>query len=262
MTATPSPRARQILDLLAGGDEVAVADLAERFGVTETTIRRDLDALERDGRVTRTHGGAILAARAVVSFAFADRQRTRSAEKRAIAAAAARRIAPGATVILDTGTTTLELARILPGAAGLKVLTSSLAIAAALQGRPDLELVLLGGTVGRGSPDLGGPLTVENLAAFRADLAFIGADAADRHGLYTDDQRIADVSRAMIGSATKVVLVADSGKFGRTAFVRFATWRTVDAAIVDDGLGAGPRRWLRRQVDDVELVTAADAGRD
>jgi DeoR/GlpR family transcriptional regulator of sugar metabolism len=252
--ATPSRRSQHILDLLRARGEVAVTDLAERFGVTPMTIRRDLTTLESEGRVTRTHGGAILAAPSVARFDFTERHQRRVPEKKAIARAAATRVRPGMTVILDTGTTTLELAAELGRIGGLRVLTSSLAIASALFAHENLELILLGGTVNRGSPDLSGPLTEENLAAFRADVAFIGADAVDQAGLYTRSQEIARVTRAMIPAADTAWLVADSSKFGRTAFVRFAEWADVAGAVVDDGLPPEHRRWLREAVRDLTTV--------
>jgi DeoR/GlpR family transcriptional regulator of sugar metabolism len=243
-----SSRLDKILALLAGREEASVAELAAHFKVASMTIRRDLDLLAGQGRITRTHGGAILAAPAVVAFAFQERRQSRMAEKQAIARAAAKLVQPGMTVILDTGTTTLELARALGGVPRLKVLTSSLAIASALLAHDDVELVLLGGTVSQNSPDLSGALTVDNLAAFRAQLAFVGADGADADGFYTRDLGIAQVSRAMIASAERAILLADSGKFGTRAFVRIAGWNKLEQAIVDDGLLVQSRKWLGKSV--------------
>ena len=239
-------RHQQILEMLAGREAVGVSELTARFRVTAMTIRRDLEILEQQGSLTRTHGGAILAAPAVVAFAFSERQQSHLAEKAAIARVAARLVKPGMTVILDTGTTTLEVARALRGIAGIKVLTSSLAIASALLAHDDLELVLLGGTVSARSPDLSGPLTEDNLGAFRAELAFIGADAVDARGLYTSSQQIARVSRAMIANASRTLLVADSSKFGKTSFARFAGWNQIEGIITDSGMAAASRRWLGR----------------
>lgn len=252
-------RLERIIGLLAEAPEVTVAELAERFNVTPMTVRRDLEALEDEGRITRTHGGAVPAAPSVARFAFHERRQAMMAEKQAIARAAAQRVAPGMTVVLDTGTTTLELARLLSGVRGLRVLTTSLAIASALFAHEDMELILLGGTVNQGSPDLSGPLTEANLDTFRPDLAFIGADAADRHGLYTGSQEIAGVSRAIIASADNKVLLADSSKFGRTAFVRFAEWTDIDGAVVDDRLDAAHRRLMTRAGVDVETVACGEA---
>lgn len=250
MMKPPTSAARQkaMVEMLAGRDAMSVAELAVHFRVAPMTVRRDLDALARQGRITRTHGGALLAAPSVVAFRFQERRQSRLAEKAAIARAAAALVQPGMTVILDTGTTTLEVARALGGVPGLKVLTSSLAVASALLAHSDLELVLLGGTVNKGSPDLSGPLTEENLAQFRADVAFIGADALDAGGLYTSSQEIARVSRAMIASARRAILVADSSKFDRTSFVRFAGWGEVDLLLTDARLPAAARRWVRQKV--------------
>ena len=96
---------------------------------------------------------------------------------------------------------------------------------------------------------------MDNLDRFRVDLAIVGADAVDQRGLYTSSQSIADVSRAMIASARESILVADSSKFGERAFVRFATWTRLGRVVVDSGLTAPHRRWLRSAVDDI--VTAA-----
>ncbi len=248
-------RLRRILDLLTRQPEVTVAELAERFGVTTMTVRRDLAALEQEGRVARTHGGAIPVAPQVARFTFGERRQLNLSRMQAIARAAAQRVMPGSTLIVDTGTTTLELAALLSGIPALRVLTSSLAIASELFAHENVDVVLLGGTLNRASPDLSGPLTEDNLDAFRADLAFIGADAVDRQGLYTQTQEIARVTRAMIRNAKQTVLLADSSKFEREAFARFATWKPIAAVITDGGIAPATRRWLRRCVADVTVVT-------
>jgi len=250
-----STRQESILAFLAGSDEVSVPELTAHFNVAAMTIRRDLSHLAEQGLITRTHGGAILAAPSVVAFAFQQRRQTQMAQKLAIAGAAVRMVKPGMTVILDTGTTTLEVARLLGKIPRLKVLTSSLAVASVLLAHDDLELVLLGGTASKGSPDLSGPLTELNLAAFRADLAFISADALDERGFYTGIQEIANVSRAMIASARHTILVADSSKFGKNAFVRIAGWETIDHVIVDDGLPKQFLTWVGKSIINHTLVT-------
>jgi len=258
--STLSVRAEKIAGLLGRREEVSVAELAETFGVAAMTIRRDLDALAREGRVTRTHGGALLAAPGAATFEFEDRRQSHPAEKRAVARAAAEMIEPGMTVILDTGTTTLELARLLGGIPDLTVVTSSLAIASALFAVPGIELTLLGGTVNRSSPDLSGVLTVDNLKTLHADVAFVGADGADANGYSTSSMDIAQVSRAIIGSADRKILLADSSKFGTRAFVRIARWDALDHVIVDDGLPARPRRWLKKAVKKLTLAPVVGDG--
>ncbi len=248
---------KKILDALSGSGEVSVADLSEKFNVSTMTIRRDLEFLERQSLLTRTHGGAIIAPPSVAAFEFQESRKSQMAEKNAIAQAAARLVKPGMTVIIDTGTTTLELAHALRGIKGIKVLTSSLAIASALLAHDGIELVLLGGTVNRNSPDLSGPLTESNISAFRAELAFIGADAADNRGFYTDSQQIAQVSRAMIASAQKVILLLDSSKFEKTNFVRIAGWGNVDMLFVDEHLNAKTVKWLKKTIKNYSLAPIA-----
>lgn len=128
-------------------------------------------------------------------------------------------------------------------------------VASALLAHDDLELVLLGGTASKGSPDLSGPLTEHNLADFRADLAFVGADALDERGFYTGIQEIANVSRAMIASAQRTILVADSSKFGKNAFVRIAGWVAIDHVIVDDELPKQVLTWVGKSIRNHTLVS-------
>ncbi len=241
-------RQMEILEILQRDGKASVRALARRFRVNAMTIRRDLAALEETGRVARTHGGAMLARTGVVEFAFAEKARRNIEQKRAIAAEIARLVPPGSTVSLDTGTTTLEIARAIAGIPGLTVLTSSLAIASALYARENVNLVLLGGTVRKNSPDLSGPLTEENLRRFRVSLAILGADGASPDGAFTLDESVARVSRAMIAGAEKTILALDSSKFAAAAFVKFAEWSEIGAVVTDAGAPPSVRGWLEKKV--------------
>jgi DeoR/GlpR family transcriptional regulator of sugar metabolism len=237
-------RHRLILDWLQGGEELAVAELAARLDVATMTVRRDLQALEDAGKLVRTHGGAVLSRPGTVEFTFGRRQETCRAQKQAIARLACARIRPGMAISLDTGTTTLAVARALAGVRNLRVLTSSLAVASVLYPCDGIELILLGGQTRTDSPDLYGELTEANLTRFHVDLAVLGADALTRDGLYTTHPDISRVSAAMICHAEQRLVVADSSKLGRTAFIRFAAWSDVDALVTDAGADAENRRWL------------------
>lgn len=258
-----TPRQQRIVQLLTDTPALRVRELAASLGVSEMTVRRDLDALTAAGAVTRTHGAAALERGTVLQFAFQQKQSTNEAAKRAIAAEVARMIRPGATVSLDTGTTTLEVARRLRSVRDLRVLTTSLAIASVLYGADGVEVVLLGGTMRRGSPDLSGALTEENVRRFRVDMAVLGADGADRGGVYTTDTGIAGVSRAMIGGARETVLAADASKFAAPAFVRIAPWNSIHCVVSDTALARPVRTWLRQAVPCLTLVRAGnnDGGR-
>ena len=174
-------RQKQMCELIAQRGECSIEQLMERFGVSGMTVRRDLQSLADQGKVIRTHGGAAMAERISFEFEFLNRVRENHAAKEAIAAAAAAQIKDGESVMLDSGTTTLELAKRLRGRPGLTVITSSLPIAAQLQYDQQIEVLLLGGRLRASSPDLAGALTESNLETLRADVAFLGADAVDCH---------------------------------------------------------------------------------
>lgn len=248
-------RHEDILDLLAQRGECTVQTLAEHFDVSTMTIRRDLAALETTGDIKRTHGGAFLSRAGVIEFSFREKEKLAAAQKQAIAREVARCIQPGMAITLDTGTTTLEVARAIAAIENLTVVTSSLAIASALYAQDNIELILLGGLIRKGNPDLSGWVTEDNLKRFKVDFAILGADAADTYGVLTTDVGIARVSQAMIENARETILVVDHSKFERSAFVRFASWEDVSRVVTDNGIDPACRAWLEtvaRRVDYVE----------
>jgi DeoR/GlpR family transcriptional regulator of sugar metabolism len=232
--------------------------MARRLAVSQMTIRRDLDRLRGDGGVQRTHGGAVMSRAGIVEFAFVERGRANASAKRAIAAAVARLIEPGMSVCLDTGTTALEVAKAIAGLDRLRVLTSSLPIASALYAHDNIELILLGGVARRGSPDLSGWLTEENLKQFSPHVAVLGADAVGPRGAFTTDPAVARVSAAMTACARLKILAVDSAKFARTALVRYADWSNIDHLVTDAGVGPRDRRWLRKAVPNVTFARSRE----
>lgn len=241
-------RQAAILDLLQSNGDVAIHDLAEQFRVSEMTIRRDLIWLEKREEITRTRGGAMLSRAGIIEFTFREKGRKSAKEKKAIAREVALLIHPGMTITLDTGTSVLEAARLLCGLKPLTVLTSSLAIASALYAYDNIELVLLGGMVRKGNPDLNGWLTEENLKRFRVDLAIIGADGVDTDGVFTTDMNIARVSQAMIAGALETVLMIDHTKFNKPTFVKFASWDQIDHLVTDEGAPGSIKKWIPNKV--------------
>ena len=213
---------------------MTVAALAEEFGVSGMTVRRDLALLEARSEVRRTHGGAVLAERMILEFDYRERREANREAKRAIAAAARRLVRPGMRLILDNGTTTLELAALLRDGRDLTVITPSLAVASELQHAAGVEVILLGGVIRRGSPDLTGPVTERSLELFSADLAFQGADGIGADGsIYNSDLRLAQVDRLMRRVARGCCILADHTKLGRTALARSGSLRDVDTFITD-----------------------------
>jgi DeoR family transcriptional regulator, fructose operon transcriptional repressor len=227
-------RQKQICELIAKRGECSIEELVERLEVSGMTVRRDLQALAEQGRVIRTHGGAAIADRISFEFEFLSRVRENQAAKMAIAAAAAAQIKDGESVMLDSGTTTLELAKRFRGRQRLTVITSSLPIAAQLQFDPQIEVLLLGGRLRASSPDLAGAITEHNLETLRADVAFLGADAIDRQGgVFQESPELARMLTKMSASAGRVYVVADGSKLGKTALWRFGSMTDWAALITD-----------------------------
>ena len=237
-------RQEGILASIRQGQRVRVRELAERFGVSEMTIRRDLVALEAQVLLIRTHGGGAPVSR----LRAPDGALTpASPEKVAIGRAAAALAAPGETVMVDAGTTALQVARHLPRDAGLIVVTTSLLVAQELYGAGP-RLLLLGGFLRDDFPGVYGPLTETALASLRVDILFIGCDGASaEEGFYTADLHLLSLERAMIAAAARVVLVTESAKFGRRALARFATPDQVHTLVTDTGLVPRDRERLEEQ---------------
>jgi DeoR/GlpR family transcriptional regulator of sugar metabolism len=219
--SSQNQRLEVIRQEIAQNGEVFIRNLSKQFKVSEMTIRRDLDLLESQGEVIRTHGGAASAKRFTFEFTFRSEHQKNLEQKQSIAKKALDFIQDGQTIILDTGTTTLEIARQLPGQRSVKVITVSLPIVSQLQFARDIEVILLGGFLRDGAPDLHGPLTEQNLEMFKADVAFLGAGGIDEDGsIYTDDLRVLNLDRKMVEVSSQVVVVADSTKFRRDAMCK------------------------------------------
>jgi DeoR/GlpR family transcriptional regulator of sugar metabolism len=240
-------RQLSILEILSRNTESSVRELATQLAVTPMTVRRDLDELQKQGRVVRTHGSATLAGNGVVEFSFAEKSRQNAERKRSIARAALQLIAPGMTISLDTGTTCLEVARAIGNRRGVSILTSSLAIASVLYSRDEMQVILLGGTLRPHSPDLSGPLTERILRDFRVDMALIGCDGITPDGASTTDLSVVRVSQAMMSGASKVIMLADSSKLGTAALYKFADWGNISRLITDDLAPIQHRQWLEQK---------------
>jgi len=240
---------------LLRAEEVSIDDLAERFNVSGMTVRRDLELLESRGDVIRTYGGAAPAKRLTFEFSFREKQHRNSAAKSQIAELAAGHIKDGQVVILDTGTTTLEIARRIAGRRNVTVITTSLAIVSALQFAAGVRIVLLGGFLRGGSPDLHGPLTEQNVEMFRADVAFMGADAVDLDGnTYADDLQVVNLDRKMAAHAAQVIVVADSSKFGGMGMCRIFSPSDYSLIVSDSGIGKEVPRRLAEKGIEVEVA--------
>ena len=235
-------RHRQIVEQVRGAGRVLVTELAEHFDVTPETIRRDLTALDRNGALRKVHGGAVPApALATPETGVIEREASRSAAKDRIAAraVAALDLRPGATLLLDAGTTTGALARRLPEGLGLTVITDSVLIAAGLAARTDLTVRVLGGVVRGITQAAVGPEALATLSHLRVDLAVLGTNGLTaEHGLSTPDPEEAAVKTAMARAARRVLLLADATKIGQEHLVSFADTDDVDLLVTDAALPA------------------------
>ena len=230
----PTPRRLQeILAIARDAGRVSVDELAARFAVTPQTIRRDLNELCDSRRLTRVHGGAMLAS-GVANLAYDDRKLVSQPHKRLIGEAAARLIADNSSLFINLGTTTEEVARALGGHTGLLVITNNLQVAAGLHRHKGIEVILCGGSVRRSDGGLVGAAAVEHINQFRTDLAIIGTSAIDADGTLLDfDIREVQVSQAIIRNARRVILVTDGSKFLRAAPARIAHLADVDLLVTD-----------------------------
>ena len=237
----PAERRNRILTILGDEHSVRVVDLSERLGVSEVTIRRDLDLLEHKGIVERSHGGAVLSQRIRVEPQFADKARTNLAEKRRIGQAAATLVRPGETIFVNSGSTTLQLFQHLAGKR-VRVVTSNAGAIGELQGS-DAELILIGGTYRAQSHSFVGPLALLTLQGMYASKCFIGVDGVSlKCGLTTPSLEEAEVARTMIEHTHgEVVILADHSKLGAIADCVTASLDRADTVVVDDGLDEGYR---------------------
>lgn len=211
--------------------------LAEEFNVDASTIRRDLDGLARAGLIQRTHGGALAMPGAEVDLPYTARLHSAQAQKRAIARHAARLVADGSSLVLDSGSTTYEIARALTGRRGLTVATNDVRIAHLLARTGGVRLLVTGGQLMESVYALVGPVVVDSLAGLRVDWAFLGADAVDAGAGVTNRNTIeVPIKRAMLAAAARAVLVADSAKFGRRALASVCALDVFSALVTDDGL--------------------------
>jgi len=247
-SASPLTRKERILARLEQAGEQGVEELAALFGVSAMTIRRDLQELADAGRVIRTHGGAAPAARVSFEFQFLERMQAQAAQKAEIAAVAADLVKEGQSILLDSSTTTLAIARRLKqtGWRGV-IITTSLPIASELFGSDEIETILLGGKLRKDSPDLVGGVTDQNLETLRTDLAFIGADAIDERGrIYNNSTTLGRMLRRMRQAARRCYAVADATKLGSTALMAFGTLSEWDGLITDRTADRGMLRTLKR----------------
>ena len=246
-------RRQEIVQIAEKEGFVSMTQLVERIGASESTIRRDLEFLDGIGQIRRTRGGAAYVGESLAPF---DVRRTKARhEKERIAQAAAKLVEPGETVLLDGGTTTLEVARELVGRP-LQVVTNSIPIVNVLVNSPQTELIVIGGFL---YPKTGvnlGPIAVAALKSIHARRLFVSVGGITEAGLFNSNALLVETETQMIEAAEELVVVSDSSKLGHSALAHLCALDVVDRLVVDSGITEEWREIVRRA--GVELIVVED----
>jgi len=237
-------RQNEILLLLKESGTVSIGEIAERFAVSEMTVRRVLYKLADAGLVIRTPGGAMVAPSGSMERTFLERSANMSGAKDALGRAAAGLVHDGETVVLDSGTTTRCIARYLAARRNLVVITTSLAVLEELAGSAGVQVRLTGGAYRRSSHDLSGNAVIESLGDINADKVFFGAATLSfRKGVMNYD---ADMPRAFLYAGKQRILAMDSSKLGLEAVYRLCPVESCDLVITDSGVKPADLARLRK----------------
>ncbi len=238
-------RRRQLLELITRKGFASMEELVKALGVSESTVRRDLEALDLAGAVKRTHGGAVCPGEIRGMPAFDERTTAQAEEKQAIGRAAAALVADGETVLLDGGTTTLEVARALVGRP-VQVVTNSLPIASLLASSKDTDLILIGGYVYPRTGVAMGPLAVAMMQGIRVRKVIMGAGGIVAEGVYNSNSLLVETERQMMSCGQEVVVVADHTKFGHLSLSKLCELDEIGTMVVDPGLSDEYRALLEK----------------
>jgi DeoR/GlpR family transcriptional regulator of sugar metabolism len=236
-------RARE-LEVLSRQGFAAMSELVQHVKVSESTVRRDLELLEEQGIIRRTHGGAFYVKDPIgQQMAFADRQGTAAVAKQAIARAVADMIAPEQTVLLDGGTTCFQVAQAIRGRR-LSVITNSVPIAALLSAELATEVTLVGGYVYPRTGVAIGEVAQQQLSCLHAGRLVLSCAGVAADGVFNANQMMVDVERAMMNVADGVILAADHTKFGKRGVVKLCELDRVDVIVTDGETDEMTRQWL------------------
>lgn len=255
-------RRRAVLELLNRQGRVVISDLSRTFEVSSVTARADINALSKRNLLVRSHGGAIRKADVPVDFPLDVKESLHHEEKVRIGHAAAALLQEGQTVLLDSGTTTLEVARAIRKRklSRLTVVTNSLSAASELSGAAEINLIMIGGVLRHISRSFAGPQAQKMISEMRVDHLFLGVDGLEvETGPMTPDILEAELNAAMIRSAREVSIVADSSKIGRSSLSLIAPISSVHRIITDPGISPHHREKLKAKGIEVLIVSARSA---
>jgi DeoR family transcriptional regulator of aga operon len=250
-----SERREQIIQRLRQQGSVQVNDLSAAFGVSTVTIRNDLAFLEKQGIAVRAYGGALICDGNAPEPSVEDKSALNTGVKRSIAQAAVALIKPGHRIILDSGTTTYEIARLLRQDSEVIVMTNGMNVANALLEADGVELLMTGGHLRRQSQSFYGDQAEQSLQNYHFDMLFLGVDAIDLdRGVSTHNEDEARLNRKMCEVAERIVVVTDSSKFNHSSLHKIIDTQRIDMIIVDEAIPQDSLEGLRKAGVDVILV--------
>ncbi|HIZ19404.1 MAG TPA: DeoR/GlpR family DNA-binding transcription regulator [Firmicutes bacterium] len=248
-------RQNQILQLLRRQKKLLVSELCDTFGVSPATIRNDLNDLERQGLLRRTHGGAIAGTKINFEPTSVEKDVANREQKMAIGQAAAELVEEGDTIAVDTGTTTYYLAQALSGKSRLTVVTPDLVIARTLEDYAGVSVILAGGQVRKGFSCTVGAITNGVLQSLAVDKVFLATNSVSAAGeLCTPDIEQAEVKKNLRRMGNQVILLCDSSKFGTQSFAKFGELQDLDMVITDRRADPETLQRLRAMEIAVEAV--------
>ena len=248
-------RHKLILNKLKTNGFVTVNDLSQEFNVSLVTIRKDLKLLEERNLLFRTHGRAIPADPYITEHHVNVKEKLQTKEKNLIAIAAGLTLEPFDSIIIASGTSVIEFARNIKLVEGLTVLSASLNTSLILSENPNINVMQLGGIVRASSSSVVGPIGEKMLAEFTFTKLFLGVDGIDLdYGLTTTSSMEASLNKEMIKAAQKIIVLADSSKFGRKGFGRICGLDDVDQIITDSGIDTKTKNRLFELGIDVTIV--------
>lgn len=243
----PEERKQRIIERLKQKPKVLVADLSEEFGVSQFTVRADLDELEREGKLCRCHGGALSVEKSGVVVDYSKRKGHMTSAKRALGELAATLVDEGDCIAVDTGTTTIELIRSINPRLNITIVTNDFSVADLAEERlPSARVLFLGGFMRRGYRYTTGVSVLNSLRNYHTDKAFLSTSGlVAASGFMSEDPEQAEIKRAYFEGARKRYVLADNTKFGLVSLVKFADISEVDAIVTDIDPGDEAREAIR-----------------
>lgn len=228
-------RRNRLLELVRVRRFASLPELAETLEVSESTVRRDVEQLEQQGEAKRIHGGVLYSGTSPKLPHFDARQPSCWEQKRAIAAKAVELIEEGDTILLDGGSTTYEVARLLIGRA-LHVVTTSLPVANLFASDSNSDLMMIGGNICPRTGVAQGPMAAKIISQFQVRKTILSVAGVNDEGCFNNNMLLVEAERAMIAAADEVIVVADSSKFGRRSLTKACELADVDHMVVDNGI--------------------------